>query len=98
MSQSEEISLEDLESKYKTLTQRGNLLAQDKVRIDAAQAENKRTLKTVMEECKKSGWNPDTIQEDIRRAKEVFKIKLDTYEADLNVAETILKPMLKEIA
>jgi len=98
MSQIIEKSLEELESRYKTLSQRGSILTQEKLRIDAAQVENKRTLKSIMEECKKNNWDPDTIQEDIRRAKEVFKIKLDNYEADLDAAEIILKPMLKELS
>jgi archaellum component FlaC len=97
MSQSLE-ELEKLESRYKAIVQRVNSLSQDKLRIDAAQAENKRTLKNVMEECKKNNWDPDTIQEDIRRAMDVFKIKCDNLDADLDAAEAILRPMLKEIA
>lgn len=97
MSQTNNISLEDLETRYKTLTQRGGILSQDKVRVDAAQTENKRTLKNIMEECKKNNWDPNTIQDDIRRAKEVLSLKLDNYESELNAAEVILRPMLKEI-
>ena len=97
MSQANDVSLEELETRYKTLTQRGNILSQDKVRVEAAQAENKRTLKNIMEECKKNNWDPNTIQEDIRRAKEVLSLKIDNYETDLNAADIILKPMLKEI-
>jgi len=98
MAQLEDQNLEELESRFKALSQRGNSLSQDKLRIDAAQAENKRTLKNIIEECKKLGYNPDTIQEDMRRSKEVFRIKLDNYEVDLNAAENILRPMLKEIS
>ena len=97
MSQTNNISLEDLETRYKTLTQRGGILSQDKVRVDAAQTENKRTLKNIMEECKKNNWDPNTIQDDNRRAKEVLSLKLDNYESELNAAEVILRPMLKEI-
>jgi archaellum component FlaC len=93
-----EPDIEELELRYKSLLSRGNNLSQDKIRIDAAQSENKRTLKTLIEECKKLGYNPDTIQEDIRRSKEVLVIKLDNYKADLDVAESILKPMMKEIS
>jgi hypothetical protein len=89
--------IEDLDEKYKRLTQRRDLLQKDKNRIEAELEARRRNLKTQMEAAKKEGFNPDNLKEDIRKAEEVLALKLDNFEAELDEAERVMRPMLDEI-
>ena len=91
------MSIEDLDTKYKNLCQRRDLLQRDKDRIEAELEARKRALKTQMEAAIKDGFNPDTLQEDIKRSEEVMTLKLGNFEAELNEAEKAIKPMLDEL-
>lgn len=90
-------SVEDMDTRYKKLLKRRDAVQQNKIRVEAELSARKRALKEAMEECKKAGFNPDDLPEEIARAKEVLSIKLDNFDADLVTAETIIEPMLKEI-
>jgi len=92
-----EKTVEELEAEYKQLNQKREAVNQGKMQVVAELGATKRDLKATMEECKKAGFDPDNIQEEVRRSKEVLSIKLDNYRADLATAEAQLKPMLKEI-
>lgn len=92
-----EKTIEEIEAEYKLLNQRRDAVNQGKMQVVAELNTTKRDLKATMEECKKAGFDPDNIQEEVRRSKEVLAIKLDNYKADLAAAESQLKPMLKEI-
>jgi len=94
---SEELSIEQLESKHKSLVSRRDALQNDLNRIQAARDERKRTLKDTIEECKKEGLNPDTLASDIQHMRSVLTTKMDVISADLNEAEAIIRPMLREI-
>jgi predicted nucleic acid-binding Zn-ribbon protein len=76
--------IEDLDEKYKRLTQRRDLLQKDKNRIEAELEARRRNLKTQMEAAKKEGFNPDNLKED-------------NFEAELDEAERVMRPMLDEI-
>ncbi len=91
------MSIEDLDERYKRLVQRRDTLQQNKNRIEAELEARKRNLKAQMEAAKKEGFNPDLLPEEIRRSEEVLILKLDNFEAELDEAERILKPMLEEI-
>jgi DNA repair exonuclease SbcCD ATPase subunit len=89
--------IEDLDEKYKRLSRRRDSLQQDKTRIEAELEARKRALKSQMEAAKKEGYNPDNLQEDIRKNEEILALKLDNFEAELADAERVMKPMLEEI-
>jgi hypothetical protein len=89
--------MEDLELKYKELTGKREKLVQTKLKIEAALSERKKNLREAMEECKNLGYNPDTLSEDIKKLKEVLLVKLNMFEADLQSAEEMMAPMLREI-
>jgi hypothetical protein len=88
---------QDYEAKYKELSTKRETLVTNKMKVDAELAARKRALRDAMEECKKMGFNPDTLAEDIKKMKEVLNVKLSVFEADLVSAEEAIKPLLKEI-
>jgi hypothetical protein len=87
----------DIETRYKALTARREVLAGNKMKLDAELDARKRALRTAMEDCKKAGWDPDTIADQIKKMKEVLVVKMDVFEADLQTAEDQVRPMMKEI-
>lgn len=89
--------IEDLDEKYKRLTQRRDSLQKDHNRVQAELEARKRNLKTQMEAAKKEGFNPDNLREDIRKSEEILALKLDNFAAELDDAERMMKPMLEEI-
>jgi len=89
--------IDDLDERYKQLTQRRDSLQKDKNRIEAELEARRRNLKTQMEAAKKEGFNPDNLREDIRKSEEVLALKLDNFEAELDEAQRVMKPMLDEI-
>ncbi len=93
----EEKTIEELESQHKALVARRELLQNNINKISAARDERKRTLKETIEECKKEGFNPETLQSDIQHMKNVLSTKMDVISSDLSEAEAIVRPMLKEI-
>lgn len=88
---------EDIDVRYKRLTEKREALLTQKIKLDAELAARRKALKEIMEECKKNGFDPDTLSEDLKKMKEVLLVKLDVFEADLNDAESQIKPLLKEI-
>ena len=91
-------TIEELEVEYKLLNQRRDAIIQKKMQVEAELGSTRRDLKATMEECKKSNIDPDNIQEEIRRAREVLDLKISSYNADITAAENQLKPMMKEIS
>lgn len=89
--------IEDLDDKYKRLSQRRDQLQKDKTRIEAELEARKRSLKAQMEAAKKEGFNPNNLPEEIRRNEEILMIKLDNFETELDEAERVMRPMLDEI-
>jgi hypothetical protein len=90
-------SIEDLEATYKDLVNRRSVLVQGKLRVDAELASRKRTLKDLMEEAKKAGFNPDDLPEEIRKAREILVTKMDIFSSDIKETEQIMKPLIQEI-
>ena len=90
-------SIEELETKYKGLVQRRSDLQRDKDKIEATLEAHRRTLKGLLEQARKEGFDPDNIQEEIKRAKEVLVLKINTFSADLDEAEKIMKPMKQAV-
>jgi len=90
-------SVEELEARYGKLVGRRDKLRQDLVTVEAELAARQRNLKKLMDECRAAGFDPDDLQEEIRKTAEVVKLKLDAFEADLEAGEKIVAPMLEEI-
>lgn len=98
MSGNEKIeSVQELETRYKTLMARHDELGKNKVEIEAELAARKRELKKLMKQAKEAGFDPDNLKEDIQRKQQVLAVKLDSFEADISAAEQIVQPMLREI-
>jgi hypothetical protein len=93
----EEKSIEDIEQKFKSLTTLRDALQSDVNRILAARDERKRSLKETIDECKKEGFNPDTLPHDIQHLKQVLITKLDVISADITEGQNMIRPMLREI-
>lgn len=89
--------MEDIETRYKACLAKRERVLQSKLKVEAALSERKKNLREAMEECKKLGYNPDTIADDLKKMKEILLVKLSVFESDLNVADEALAPMLKEI-
>ena len=89
--------IEDLDEKYKCLTQRRDALQKDKTRVEAELEARKRNLKAQMEAAKKEGFNPDNLRDDIRKSEEILALKLDNFKIELDDAENAMRPMLEEI-
>lgn len=90
-------TIADLEARYNSAIERRDRLKQDKTTIEAELSARQRNLRKLMDECRAAGFDPDDLQEEIRKGAEVVKLKLDTFEADLEAGEKIVKPMLEEI-
>jgi len=90
-------STKDLEARYKGLQGRLTTLKADKGTVEAELAARQRALKKSMDECRAAGFDPDNLQEEIRRAKEVVGVKLDTFQADIEAGEKIVRPLVEAI-
>jgi hypothetical protein len=88
---------EDLATKYKGLTERRDKLTANKLKLEAELNARKRALKEAIDQCRADGFNPDTLADDIEKLKEVIRVKMDIFEADLKTAEEQISPILKEI-
>ncbi len=92
-----DIETEDIEARYKRLSTKRESLVASKMKLDAELAVRRKALRDAMEECKKQGFDPDTLAEDIKKMREVLVVKLNVFEADLLDVEEQIKPLLKEI-
>lgn len=89
--------MDDLEIRYKQyLTKREDILKK-KLKIEAALSERKKNLKEAIDECRKLGYDPDTLQDDIKKLREILVTKLSVCESDIKEVEEQIAPMLKEI-
>ncbi len=89
--------IDDIVATYDNLITRRDAFSQNKVKIEAELSARKRSLKTVMDDTRKAGYDPDKVQEELQRAKEVVMVKMDVLNAELEEAENIIRPMLKEL-
>lgn len=92
-----EVTVEELDSRYKVLNARRESLHRDKMKIEAELNSRKRELKNLMKQAEDAGFDPSNLKDEIKRMKQVLVVKLDTFQADLEAAEKLIQPMLKEI-
>ena len=89
--------MSDIESRSKSATARYNVLVTSQMKVEAEHEARKRALRSITDDCRKAGFNPDTIADEIKKMKEVISVKLDVFEADLTSAEDQIRPMMKDI-
>jgi len=89
--------IDDIITKYEGLTTKRETLSQNKVKVEAELSARRRILKKVMDEATEAGYDPNKIQEELQRAKEVVMVKLDNFAAELEEGENMVRPMLKEL-
>lgn len=86
---------DNLEDRYKALSKKREKVQMDKVKVEQELQTRKRALREVLENCKTAGFNPDTLEDDIKKASEVLSLKMDAFENDLVSAENVLNPMIQ---
>jgi chromosome segregation ATPase len=89
--------IDDIVTRYETLTAKRETLSQNKVKLEAELSARRRALKKVMDEATEAGYDPNKIQEELQRAKEVLDLKLDNFKTELEEGESMVRPMLKEL-
>ncbi len=90
-------SSEDLETRYRKLTERNASLEKNANLLEARLESRKSDLKLAMDECLARGHDPNDLDGVIRRMEEVLHVKLDTFESDIKAGEELIAPMLSEI-
>lgn len=86
---------ESLDDRYKTLAKKRDVIQSQKQRVEHELASRKRALRESLEACKAAGFDPNTLEEDIRKSSEVLALKMDSFERDLTSAEEVLRPMIQ---
>lgn len=91
------MSIEQIESDWKATKARIDKCEKDRTKLQTHLDREKKDLKEKMHQCKVLGVDPDNIQEEARKAEEVFRIKMSNCNEDLKVAEEIMAPLIREI-
>jgi hypothetical protein len=89
--------INDIIATYEALVNRREALSQSKVKVEAELSARRRALKKVMDETREAGYDPDKIQEELQRAKEVVMLKMENFATELEEGENMIRPMLKEL-
>lgn len=89
--------IEALSRRSKALLARRDTLQQNKQAIQAELDARRRSLKKLMEDVEKEGFDPNNLKADLLHKVEVERTKLDILESDLATAEAVVRPMLEEI-
>lgn len=92
-----EMTNEEIETQYKKLEERRQICIQNKMKIEAELEARKRELRSIMEEVKKAGYDPDDLPEEVKKAREILITKMQILSSDLDHAESVIKPMLDSI-
>lgn len=92
-----EMTNEEIEKRYKDLEERRQSSIQNKMKIEAVLESLKRELRSLMEEVKAAGYDPDNLPEEVKKAKEVLITKMQILSSDLDHVESVMKPMLEII-
>jgi chromosome segregation ATPase len=88
---------EELEARHKRLIERASALEKSVTKVEAELEAHKRVLRQHIDECRKAGFDPNNLEDEISRCMEVISLKLDTFEADIKAGEALISPMLDEI-
>jgi methionine salvage enolase-phosphatase E1 len=89
--------IETLSKRSKTLLARRETLQQNKQTILAELEARRRSLKKLMDDVEKEGFDPNNLKADLLHKIEVERTKLEVLESDLATSEAVVRPMLEEI-
>lgn len=89
--------LNSLIKRSQELNERRNDLNNKNNLIQAELTARRRQLQQVMKEVTDEGLNPNDLKDEIASATEIAEMKLNSLSADLDTAEKIITPLLKEI-
>jgi hypothetical protein len=89
--------IEDIIAKYEGLVSRREALSQGVVKVETVLTERRRALKKVMDEAIAAGIDPNKVQEELQRLREVLDLKVNNFAVELEAGENLLRPMLKEV-
>ena len=87
----------DIEMRYKKLSERRDQLKLDHGTVIANLEISQKNLKKYMSECRELGFDPNNLETEIIRLRNIIELKMNTLEADLEAGEKIIKPMLDDI-
>ncbi len=88
----------DLEVKLNDLNERYTELSKKHEAVKAVYQSKKSDLSLVTDEIKKLGFDPDELEDDIKKLEEVIRIKIVNFETEISEAERIIGPMFQEIS
>ena len=97
MSAITEKDIEDIITRHGNLITKLDNFKQGKTKVEAVLDSRKQSLKKVMDETVKAGFDPNKIREELQRAVEVVTLKIEVLATELEEGEVQLRPMLKEI-
>jgi methionine salvage enolase-phosphatase E1 len=89
--------IETLSKRSKALLARRETLQQNKQTILAELEARRRSLKKLMDDVEKEGFDPNNLKADLLHKIEVERTKLEVLESDLATSEAVVRPMLEEI-
>ncbi len=89
--------IEALSKRSKALLVRRDALSQNRQTILAELEARRRSLKKLMEDVEKEGFDPNNLKADLLHKIEVERTKLEVLESDLSSSEAVVRPMLAEI-
>jgi hypothetical protein len=90
-------SIDELVKRHQKLSIRRDSLVTQKSHIEAELAARKRNLKKHMDAAREAGLDPNNIRQEVHHLNQVMRVKLDTYESDIEAAEKLLRPMVDDI-
>lgn len=82
---------------HKDLSARRDKIVENKNRIEAELKVARRELEKAMNEAREEGFDPNNLEEDLKREVEIITIKLNTVKTDIEIGEKIIEPILKNI-
>lgn len=89
--------IEALSKRSKALLSRRETLQQNKQTIMAELEARRRSLKKLMDDVEKEGFDPNNLKSELLHKIEVERTKLEVLESDLSTSEAVVRPMLEEI-
>ncbi len=90
-------TVEEIESEWKALKARVDRNESNRTKLQTHLDMKKKELKDLIASCKAMGVDPEKIQDEVRRAKEVLSTKMDVLAADLKASEDMIAPLLREM-
>jgi chromosome segregation ATPase len=97
VSEIDKVSFDEIEQRYREITERIEKAKNGKMKVDAELHTRKRHLREAMDEAKEAGFDPDSLSSEIQKTKEILITKMDLIQNDLDRTEEKLTPMVRSI-